>query len=319
MTIAGSRVLITGGAGFIGSYIAEALSDSCDVLILDNLSSGKKEFVDALVKGHGMRFAKADILKGSIRRFLKDMDVVIHLASNPDVRAGIKLPSIHFESNVVLTQRLLEAMRSSDVKTMLFTSTSTIYGEPPVVPTPENYGPLVPISTYGATKLASEALIAAYAKTNGWRALIFRLANVVGGRSTHGVTFDFLNKLKKNPKKLEILGRYPGTLKSYVHVSDVVAGMMSAWKAESEQVDFYNIGSEDMMLVEDIAKIVSDEMGLKDVKFEWAGGVDGGRGWAGDVTKMILSIEKLKRTGWKPRYKSAEAVRLAAREMLGKA
>jgi UDP-glucose 4-epimerase len=318
MTVEGSRVLITGGAGFIGSYIAEALSDSCDVLILDNLSSGKKEYVDALVRGHGVRFARGDILKGSVRRFLKDRDVVIHLASNPDVRAGIKQPSLHFESNVVLTLKLLEAMRSSDIKTMLFTSTSTIYGEPPVVPTPENYGPLVPISTYGATKLASEALIAAYAKSNGWRALIFRLANVVGGRSTHGVTFDFVNKLKKNPKKLEILGRYPGTLKSYVHVSDVVAGMMSAWKAGGEQVDFYNIGSEDMMSVGEIAAIVVEEMGLTGAKLEWAGGVDDGRGWAGDVKKMILSIEKLKRTGWRPRYKSAEAARLAVREMLRK-
>jgi len=319
MSIAGSRVLITGGAGFIGSYVAEALSESCDVLILDNLSSGKKEFVDALVKGHGVRFAKADILKGSVRRFMKDIDAVIHLASNPDVRAGIKQPSLHFECNVVLTQKLLEAMRSSEVKTILFSSTSTIYGEPPVVPTPETYGPLVPISTYGATKLASEALIAAYAKTCGWRALIFRLANVVGGRSTHGVTHDFVNKLRKNPKRLEILGRYPGTLKSYVHVSDVVAGMMSAWKAIGEQVDFYNIGSEDMMTVGEIAAIVVEEMGLTGAKLEWAGGIDGGRGWAGDVKKMILSIEKLKRTGWKPRYKSAEAVRLAAREMLSKA
>ena len=318
MSIAGSRVLITGGAGFIGSHLAEALSDSCDVLILDNLSSGKKEFVDALIKEHGVRFAKADILKGSIARYLKDRDTVIHLASNPDVRSGIKQPSIHFESNVVMTQRLLEAMRSSKVKTILYSSTSTVYGEPSVSPTPEEYGPLVPISVYGATKLASEALISSYAKMQGWRALIFRFANVVGGRGTHGVTYDFVNKLKRDPKKLQILGKYPGTLKSYVHIGDVVAGMISAWRAEGEQVDFYNVGSEDMMQVEDIARIVADEMGLKDVKFEWEGGVDGGRGWAGDVKMMILSIEKLKRTGWRPRYKSAEAVRLAARELLGK-
>ena len=319
MNIEGSRVLITGGAGFIGSFLAEALSDTCDVLVVDNLSSGKKEFVDALIKEHGVRFAKVDILKGSISQFFKDRDTVIHLASNPDVRSGIKQPSIHFEANVVMTHRLLESMRSSDIKTVLYSSTSTVYGEPMVSPTPEDYGPLIPISVYGATKLASEALISSYAKMQGWRALIFRFANVVGGRGTHGVTFDFVNKLKKNPKKMQILGKPPGTLKSYVHISDVVTGMMSAWRFEGEQVDFYNVGSEDMMLVGDIARIVAEEMGLDDVKFEWEGGVDDGRGWAGDVKRMILSIERLRRTGWRPRFKSAEAVRLAAKELLGKA
>ncbi len=319
MAIEGSRVLITGGAGFIGSYVAEGLSNKCDVLVLDNLSSGKKKLIDDLIKHHGVSFAKADILKDSIDQFLKDRDTVIHLATNPDVRSGIKQPSIHFESDVVGTHRLLEAMRSSQVKTILFTSTSTVYGEPKTIPTSEDYGPLIPISPYGGTKLAAEALIASYAKMNNWRAIMFRFANVVGGRSTHGVTFDFINKLRKNPKRLEILGRFPGTMKSYVHVTDVVAGMISAWKMAGEPVDYFNIGSEDMMSVEDIAKIVVEEMGLEDVKFEWEGGVDDGRGWAGDVKKMFLSIEKLKLTGWRPRYKSAEAIRLGTKESLGKA
>ncbi len=318
MTIEGSKVLITGGAGFIGSFVAEALSDKCDVLVLDNLSSGRKKFIDALIKKHGVAFIKADLLSDSIKQYVKNRDTVIHLASNPDVRSGIKNPSIHFESNVVMTQRLLEAMRSSKVNTILYTSTSTVYGEPRTIPTPENYSPLVPISAYGATKLASEVLISAYAKMNGWRVITFRLANVVGGRSTHGVTFDFINKLKRNSNRLEILGRHPGTLKSYVHVSDVISGMMSAWRSPDDQVDFYNIGSEDMIFVEDIARIVSEEMGLQGVKFNWEGGVDDGRGWAGDIKKMILSIDKLKGTGWSPKYKSAEAVRLATRELLGK-
>lgn len=261
MAIEGSRVLITGGAGFIGSYVAEALSDKCDVLVVDNLSSGRKEYVEALMKC-GVRFAKADLLSDSFSQFFDETDVVIHLASNPDVRAGIKDPSLHFEANVVATNRLMEAMSSSQVKTLLYTSTSTVYGEPSKVPTPEDYGPLVPISVYGATKLAAEALIASYAMTRGWRALIFRFANVVGGRSTHGVTFDFVNKLRRDPKRLEILGRPPGTLKSYVHVDDVVAGMMAAWRSPGEQVDYFNVGSEDVMSVKDIADIVCEGMGL---------------------------------------------------------
>jgi len=316
MKIEGSRVLITGGAGFIGSYIAAELGDSCDILILDNLSSGKKEFVDKLVKDYKVKFAKADLLSDSIQKHIEDRDTVIHLASNPDVRAGIKTPSLHFESNVVATHRLLEAMSSSDVKTILYSSTSTIYGEPTIVPTPEDYGPLVPISVYGATKLASEALISSYAKMKGWRALIFRLANVVGGRSTHGVTFDFVNKLRKDPKRLEILGAPPGTFKSYVHVKDVVAGMISAWRAKTDQVDFFNIGTEDVLSVKDLAEIIVKGMNLHDVEYCWQGGVDGGRGWAGDVKKMILSIEKLKSTGWTPRYNSVDTIRLAVEEML---
>ena len=314
MAIEGSRVLITGGAGFIGSYMAEALSDKCDVLVVDNLSSGRREYVEALMK-RGVRFAKADLLSDSIRQFFDDTDVVVHLASNPDVRAGIKDPSLHFTANVVATNRLLEAMSSSRVKTILYSSTSTVYGEPGKVPTPEDYGPLVPISIYGATKLAAEALVSSYAMTRGWRALIFRFANVVGGRSTHGVTFDFVNKLRANPKRLEILGRPPGTSKSYVHVNDVVAGMIAAWRAPGEQVDFYNVGSEDTLSVKEIAEMVCEGMGLEGVELAWEGGVDGGRGWAGDVKKMYLSIEKLKRTGWRPRHNSAEAIRLAVKEM----
>ena len=315
MAIEGSRVLITGGAGFIGSYMAEALSDKCDVLVVDNLSSGRKEYVEALMK-RGVRFAKADLLSDSIRQFFDDTDVVVHLASNPDVRAGIKDPSLHFTANVVATNRLLEAMSSSRVKTILYSSTSTVYGEPGKVPTPEDYGPLVPISIYGATKLAAEALVSSYAMTRGWRALIFRFANVVGGRSTHGVTFDFVNKLRANPKRLEILGRPPGTMKSYVHVVDVVAGMMAAWQSSGGQVEYFNVGSEDVLSVKEIADIVCEGMGLNDVEYAWEGGVDGGRGWAGDVKKMYLTVDKLKRIGWRPKHSSAEAVRLAVEEML---
>jgi len=316
MTIEGSRVLITGGAGFIGSYVSEMLSDICDVLILDNLSSGKKEFVRSLIKQQKVKFVKADIVNDSIKQFLKDIDVVIHLASNPDVRAGIKQPSLHFEANVIATHRLLEAMAVSQVKEIHYASTSTVYGEPKKVPTAEDYGPLIPISVYGATKLASEALITAYAKMKGWRTLLFRFANVVGGRSTHGVMFDFVKKLRKNPKHLEILGKFPGTSKSYIHVSDIVSGMMSAWRASGESVEIFNIGSEDVLSVEKIADIVCEEMELRDVEYGWEGGINGGRGWAGDVKHMMLSIEKLMATGWRPKYNSAESIRLAVKEFL---
>jgi len=210
-------------------------------------------------------------------------------------------------------------MRKEDIKALAFTSSSTVYGEAKEIPTPEDYGPLEPISVYGGAKLAAEALIAGYAHTFDIKAVVFRLANIIGKRSNHGVIYDFINKLKATPHRLEILG--DGTQrKSYLHVSDTVEAMLYLFKEflkEDKIYDAYNIGSEDWITVTEIAEIVSREMGLNP-EFYFTGGVDGGRGWKGDVKIMLLNIEKAKAKGWKPKMNSKEAVERTVKELLEK-
>jgi len=224
-----SRVLVTGGAGFIGSHLVDALvSRGAEVTILDNLSSGKIDNISHHQGNPNVKFIKGDLLNPQdIEPAVKDCEIIFHLAANPDVRAGSSDLQNHFNQNVMATYNLLEVLRKkSNVEVLAFTSSSTVYGEA-LTPTPEDYGELKPISVYGATKLACEALISAYAHSYGFRAVIYRLANIVGSRSTHGVIFDFIKKLSENPSQLEILG--DGTQKkSYLHVSDCIDAMLLA-------------------------------------------------------------------------------------------
>ena len=309
--------MITGGAGFIGSHLVDALvSRGAEVVILDNLSSGKIDNISHHQGNPNVKFIKGDLLNPQdIEPAVNDCEIVFHLAANPDVRTGSSNPQSHFNQNVMATYNLLEVLRKkNNVKVLAFTSSSTVYGEAPT-PTPEDYGELKPISVYGATKLACEALISAYAHSYGFRAIIYRLANIIGSRSTHGVIVDFIKKLSENPSELEILG--DGTQKkSYLHVSDCIDAMLLAIEKTSNQVDIFNIGSEDQINVMTIARLVVEEMGLKNVKFKLTGGVHGGRGWIGDVKNMLLDISKLKGLGWKPRFNSLEAVRRTIREIL---
>ena len=201
--------------------------------------------------------------------------------------------------------------------TKVFASTSTVYGDAKIIPTPENYSPLEPISIYGASKLASEALIASYCHTYKKRAVILRLANIVGPRSRHGVINDFIVKLRRNPKQLEILGDGRQT-KSYLHIDDCINAILKACKTAKDTVEVFNLGSDDQIEVARIAEIVSEEMNLDDVQFRFTGGVDGGRGWVGDVKSMLLDTNKLKSRGWRPRYSSEEAVKLATRSIIAK-
>lgn len=297
-------ILVTGGAGFIGSHVVDRLVEMDEVIVLDNLSSGKKEFVNEKAELHVI-----DLAEDSISEFLRGVDEVWHLAANPDVRIGAERPDEIYRNNVLATYRLLEAMRKANVKRIIFTSTSTVYGEAKHIPTPEEY-PTHPISLYGASKLACEALIESYCHTFDFQAYIYRFANVIGKRSTHGVIYDFIKKLRENPEELEILGNGEQN-KSYVYIDDCVSAMFAGLKA-GERVNIFNIGSEDQIKVKRIAEIVSEEMGLNP-RFRFTGGE---RGWKGDVPVMLLSIEKLKNLGWKPRFGSEEAVRKAVRDLL---
>jgi UDP-glucose 4-epimerase len=215
--------------------------------------------------------------------------------------------------NVVATLRVLEAMRVSDVKRLAFTSTSTVYGEAKTIPTPEDYAPLEPISLYGASKLGSESLISAFAHTFDIQGVAFRFANIVGPRSTHGVTYDFYHKLKKDPKRLEILGD-GRQHKSYCHVDDTVGAMLHVVQRFPQRYDVFNIGSDDAIDVFELARVAIDAWGLRDVKLE-ATGAAGSGGWKGDVRKMGLSTEKIQRTGWRARHTSASAIRATAESL----
>lgn len=308
-------ILVTGGAGFIGSHLVDRLLETSRVIVLDNFSSGKREHV-AHVLGHP-RFAlvEADLFDArALEEVMAGKDFVFHLAANPDVKLGAEDTKIHLQQNILATYSLLEAMRKTGVGKIAFTSTSTVYGEASLVPTPENYGPLKPISLYGASKLACEALISSYCHTFDMQSWIFRFANIVGERGTHGVLVDFINKLKKNPVELEILGSGEQR-KSYLEVKDCVGAMVYAVEHSSDQTNIFNIGSNDAVDVTEIANVVVESMGLAGVKYRYTGGF-GGRGWRGDVKIMQLSIDALSSLGWIPVHNSRESIKAAVDALL---
>ncbi|KKG09426.1 NAD-dependent epimerase/dehydratase family protein [Methanosarcina sp. 2.H.A.1B.4] len=308
------KILVTGGAGFIGSNLVDRLMERGNrVLVFDNLSSGQMEFIEHHLENPDFTLMKGDLLdQEAIESVCKGIDFVFHVAANPDVKLGASDTKVHFDQNILATYNLLEAMRKNGVKKIAFTSTSTVYGEASVMPTPESYGPLIPISLYGASKLACEALITSYSHTFDMQAWIFRFANIVGPRSTHGITVDFIRKLKENPCGLEILGDGKQE-KSYLHVSECVHAILFAIEKSKEEVNIFNIGSEDTISATGIGKVIVEEMGLSDVDFTYTGG---SRGWKGDVPRMRLGIEKLKAMGWRPAYTSERSVRETARELL---
>jgi len=316
MKLTDKHILVTGGAGFIGSHVIDNLIRHNKVTVFDNLSSGRMEFIQHHIGDDNFSFIEGDLLEpDSIRSALDDIDMVFHLAANPDVKLGAEDTYVHFEQNILATYNLLEAMRKCGTKRIAFTSTSTVYGEARVIPTPEDYGPMVPISLYGSSKMACEALISSYCHTFDMFAWIYRFANIVGERGTHGVLVDFINKLRVNPFTLEILGSGKQK-KSYLDVVDCVDAMVFCVEHADEMVNIFNIGSEDSIDVVGIADIVTEKMGYNDVEYRFTGGVDGGAGWKGDVKLMLLSIEKLKDLGLKPSHNSQQSIEMAVSSLL---
>ena len=315
--LSNQKIVVTGGAGFIGSHLVDKLIENdLDVKVLDNLSSGTKINLQNSINKENYQFFNEDLSNSSsLRNILSDVDLIFHLAANPEVRTGFKNPEISFRENIENTFNLLEAIRKSKIDTIVFSSSSTIYGEPEIIPTPENYGPLYPISHYGASKLACEGLISAYCHSYGINGLIFRLANIIGSRSNHGVIIDFIKKLKNDNNTLQILG--DGTQsKSYLHVSDCIDAILFCTNKIEKKTEIFNLGNYDQIDVITIAKKIFDELKLNNVKISTTNDVPEGRGWIGDVKFMNLDIKKLVDLGWKPKYSSLAAVEKSISEIV---
>lgn len=300
------RVLVTGGAGFIGSHLVDRLVETRDVVVLDDLSAGSLEYLSQYVTEKKAEFIQGSILnEQDLKRALEGVTTVYHLAAQPDVRLSIEKPLYDFEVNVVGGMKILETMRKSDAKRLVFTSSGgTVYGETDVLPTPENT-PLAPISNYGAAKAALEMYLSSYAELYGMSLASLRLANVLGPRSTHGVFYDFAMKLKKNPSRLEVLG--DGTQdKAYVSVSDVVSAALVIASKIKEGHTPVNVSSGERLTVTRIAELVCEEFGSPDAKIEYT---QTKRGWSGDVVRTDIDISFLKSMGWKPEKPLEDVVR----------
>lgn len=308
------KYLVTGGAGFIGSHMVDKLFESGGLItVYDNLHSGKQEFIRQHFRKPNFKFIKGDLLKfDHLNEAMKNQDTVFHFASNADIAKSMIETDLDLKQGTIATYNVLEAMRLNNVKKIVFSSGSGIYGDVGFHKTAENFGPLCPISMYGASKLACEGMISAFCHMFDMQVWIFRFANVVGVRQTHGVCLDFTRKLKKNSQQLEILG--DGTQsKSYIYVKDCLEAMLFIIQKTKEKVNIYNIATDDYIDVTSIANIVVEEMGLKNVQYKYTGG---DRGWKGDVPLVRFNLNKIHKLGWKARYASSEAVRLSVKEIL---
>lgn len=310
------RVFIAGGAGFIGSHFVDHFLSATDatVTVFDNFTSGQHWHLRDHAGNSRLAVVDGDLQKlDPLASAVRGHDVVYHFASNPDIARAMREPDIDFWQGTYLTQNLLEAMRRAGVGTLVYASGSGVYGDTGLKPVFEDWAPMLPISTYGASKLAGEALIAAYCHMFGLQAWAFRFANVVGRRQTHGVAYDFIRKLRQDPRQLEVLG--DGTQsKSYIHVSDIVGAIQHVRRTAPDPFAYYNVATDDYLDVKSIADMVVAEMGLGGVALRFG---RGDRGWKGDVPVLRFDLTKIKALGWRSALTSREAMRRSIREMLG--
>lgn len=302
----GNRILVTGGAGFIGSHIVDRLiAEGYKVRVVDNFSTGRIENLQHLKGNPNLEIIEGDLKnEQNAKEAVKGTDAVFHFAANPEVRVSTTNPKTHFEENVVATFNLLEAMREFGVREMVFASSSSVYGEPQEIPVDED-APVRPVSVYGASKAACENMIHAYSKLYGIKAVILRYANVVGPRLRHGVIYDLMMKLRRNSSELEVLG--DGTqVRSYIYVTDAVEATLLAWRRSRDNYEVYNVATEDWITVNDVVKALLKELNL-DAKVIYKPTLHG-VGWPGDVKRISLNIRKLKTLGFSPNYSSLEAV-----------
>ena len=293
--------------------VGRLLEEGHSVTGYDNLSSGRMEWIEPYLGRDGFHFIKADLLDlETLKEAMKGHEVVWHLGANTDIPSGNRITDLDLKNCTIATWNVLETMRQLDIDKILFASSATVYGDAPPIALSETFGPLLPISLYGAGKLACEGLISAYSHLFGIKAWIFRFGNVVGARMGHGVIFAFIRKLEENPGELEILGD-GNQEKNYFLVEDCIDGMLCAFTAADGRCGVYNLGCESFVDVTSIARIVAEEMGLGDVRFKYTGGR---RGWLGDAPVVHFDVGRIGGLGWSAGHTSDEAVRIAARRLL---
>jgi UDP-glucose 4-epimerase len=291
-SVAGRRVLVTGGAGFVGSHVADRLlAEGAEVTILDNFSTGWRQFVPARA-----RLIEADLLDPSAAaRAVEGCDLVFHLAASADIKDNLLEPRRCIDQNVVATQNLLEAMREAGVREVAFASTGSVYGESTVVPTPEDAPFPVQTSIYGTSKLAAEGLLTSYALGYGFRAWIFRFVSLLGPRYTHGHVIDFWRRLRRDPMRLDVLGD-GHQKKSYLHVGDCVSGMLLAIARSKEPINLFNLGHHDWIEVDQSIAVITATLAVSP-RIVHGGGE---RGWVGDSPRVLLDTSRLRALGWAP-------------------
>ena len=310
------KIVVTGAAGFIATnLLPRLLAEDHEVHGIDNYFLGRREYVERSLGHRNFHFHEFDLLDRdrAVALFQRVRpDLVWHLAANSDISFGTTYTDFDLKGGTLVTYNILEAMRVAETRQLIFSSSGAIYGEPTMLPTPEDYGPLFPISLYAASKIACETLITAFSANYGIRAWIFRFGNIVGGFPTHGVIHDFVLKLQRDPTRLEILGD-GNQSKPYVHVEDCLDGMMFGHAHASETVNCYNLAVPNWTSVNQIAAWTIEEMGLDPaaVKIEHTGG---SRGWPGDVPKVRLATARMEALGWRPKMSSDEAVRRSIAE-----
>jgi UDP-glucose 4-epimerase len=302
------KVLVTGGAGFIGSHVVdELLARGARVVVYDNFSTGRAEFLPQ--PGDNLSIVRADVLdRAALRAALIGCDFIFHFQANADVRGGKDNRRVDLEQNTIATWNVLEAAREHEIKGLAFASSATVYGEPEAFPTPETWAPLQ-TSLYGASKQACEGMIQAYAEYFGIQCFIYRFVSWIGERYTHGIVFDVMKKLSRDPARLPLLG--DGTQrKSYLYVKDGVRGVMLGIERGAVKKNIFNLGHDRLLLVTDVVGVILDELGLRNVVLEFAGG---SRGWLGDSPVVHLDTTRIKTIGWRAETPIEEGIRLTVR------
>lgn len=315
--MSGNRYFIVGGAGFIGSHFTDRLlaNGAAGVTLYDNFSSGREWHY-----AHHQNDARFRVVRGDVKDFpalqeaMQGHNTVIHLASNPDIARAATEPDIDFREGTFLTQQVVEAMRVTGTPHLLYASGSGVYGDLGELEIAEDHGPMVPTSTYGASKLAGEAMISSYCAMFDLQACAFRFGNVVGPRQTHGVGFDFVRRLLADPSQLRILGDGLQS-KSYIHVEDVVNAVLMAHEKSSKPFNVFNVATGDYITVTEIAKLAVEVVGLApdSVRFDYTGG---SRGWKGDVPVVRLNTDRIKSLGWTCKRSSKQALGASMQSLL---
>jgi UDP-glucose 4-epimerase len=300
-----SFIVVTGAAGFIGSTVVDRLlAIGRDVVGVDNFSTGQRKFLDAALKNPRFRLIECDLLdEARLKECFRDVESVIHLAANADVRFGVDHPRKDLEQNTIATHNVLEAMRINGVRRIAFSSTGSIYGEAAVIPTPEDAPFPIQTSLYGASKLAAEGLIAAYCESFDIQAWIFRFVSILGERYTHGHVFDFYKQLRSDPKTLRVLGDGKQR-KSYLYVQDCVDAMLCAMQKSTDRVNVFNLGVDSFIEVNDSIRWISEALGVAP-EIQYSGG---DRGWIGDNPFVFLDTAKIRALGWQPRLSIREGI-----------